>query len=166
MTTAGAIARTTQMMAHRLRSVPENDDTITARGAPRPLLRLVQHDEPDVAREDERVDDREVEDALSALAEHGVSLALELQARRVWRLVAATHPPTPEVEVVRDEAVRFVWSFHDTYVHLDVLTDGCVEWFFRDRVANSYEGTETTPHDHIPSRFFERLSGVQEQRTP
>lgn len=52
------------------------------------------------------------------------------------------------------------WSFNDSPAKtftIEILQDGRIEWFFRDAISGSAEGTDEEPERDLPESAIELL---------
>lgn len=78
---------------------------------------------------------------------------------RIWQnLTRAVGPlPLPRTQATVGGAIQIAW-YSDRYTaEIDVLPDGRIEWFFRDRVTNSVLGTDDEPEKELPVEFLPLL---------
>jgi len=97
--------------------------------------------------------------ALGTLPARGVPEALVPRALQTWWRLAHERPPEPELEMIREEALRFAWSYPDVYLHLDVRADG-YEWFYRVEVPRESTGTQD-PEPALSPAFFACLTALR-----
>lgn len=97
--------------------------------------------------------------ALGTLADRGVPAALVPRALETWWRLAHARPPEPELEMIREEALRFAWSYEDCYLHLDVREDG-YEWFYRVETPRASTGTQD-PEPVLSPAFFACLTTLR-----
>ena len=84
--------------------------------------------------------------------------------RQIWdmlRFALGTRLPLPLTQSTHRGAIQLAWDAGRHYVEIDVLSDGRVEWFYRDRETNTLDGTEDEPVAIIPyAALIERLKMV------
>jgi hypothetical protein len=101
--------------------------------------------------------------ALLTLRDRGVSENLAVRALQTWTFLAHAGAPEATIEIVREEAVRFTWSYGDLYLHVDVRSNG-YEWFFEDDTAKRYEGNQEDVVTELPPAFFAGLTVIAARR--
>jgi hypothetical protein len=70
--------------------------------------------------------------------------------------------PIPQIEPCDDDdsGVRLVWSRAGWIADVWLHADGTHEWFWRDRVADAYDGTSGPEGDSISARLLLYLREV------
>ncbi len=79
--------------------------------------------------------------------------------RVIWRQIKERIAtcPVPITQPTAEGAIQLAWDSGGLYLDVDVLPQGGVHWYFRDRVTNEVLGTDEEPLETLPSTFFDKL---------
>lgn len=79
---------------------------------------------------------------------------------RIWeqlRQQIGARLPLPRTQPMSSGAIQIGW-YSDRYTaEIEVLADGRIEWFFRDRITKQVLGTEDAPETRLPAEFLPLL---------
>ena len=81
----------------------------------------------------------------------------------IWDAVRARLPapvPLPFTQPTAGGAIQIAWYSPRYSVEVDVLPDGRLDWFFRDRTTGVLAGTDDEPVAELPPEFFSRLASA------
>jgi len=79
--------------------------------------------------------------------------------RAIWGQIKEriANCPLPITQPTAEGAIQLAWDTGGLYLDVDVLPQGGVHWYFRDRVTNEVLGTDEEPLETLPSTFFDKL---------
>lgn len=65
--------------------------------------------------------------------------------------------PVPRTQPTVDGAIQVAWYGNNRVAEIDVLRDGTIEWFFKDRATNMAQGSEDEHLPDVPPEFHPLL---------
>jgi hypothetical protein len=75
----------------------------------------------------------------------GLSGPNAILARDLWSKVCASavvHVPVPHAGPLPDGGFQFVWDNEPHHLEVDILPDGSMEWFYRNRKTDEFDGDD------------------------
>ncbi len=77
----------------------------------------------------------------------------------IWQQIKEriANSPLPITQPTAEGAIQLAWDSGGKYLDVDVLPQGGVHWYFRDRVTNEVLGTDEDPVETLPPTFFDKL---------
>jgi hypothetical protein len=92
--------------------------------------------------------------------EHRYSAQHLSRVRDTWEEIRAfvgDRLPLPVTQSGAEGAIQLYWDNKRKYVEVDVLADGTLHWFYKDRSTEARDGTEDEPVRGVPSHLLARL---------
>ena len=62
-----------------------------------------------------------------------------------------------------DGAIQLAWDNGQKYLDVEVLPDGNLHWYFRDRETGEVLGTEDEPIQKLTPEFFSKLAQLTQK---
>ncbi len=72
-------------------------------------------------------------EALKNLGKSGIQLDQQQRVREVWALLSRTGPSTPDVLILDEHRVTFVWFNARYHLQVEVNPNGTINWCFNDQ---------------------------------
>ncbi len=97
--------------------------------------------------------------AFLATVEHQFGLQISTASERIWTTLVSDlgTPPIPVAVVGPEGGLELVWDTGLRRLDVELLREGGLHWFYRDRSTAEHGGTEDEPVADLPRDFLIRL---------